>query len=256
MPEFVVMIPARYASTRLPGKALLPLAGRPMLELVYEKAVASGARAVYVATDDRRIASACEDFDARAVMTAASHTCGTERLEEACRILDMDPDCIVVNVQGDEPLIPPQLIRQVAHLLAGRPEAQMATLCYPIGQIDEVFDPNVVKVVFNKAGQALYFSRAPIPWHRQSFTEGPAAAHLGYHYRHIGIYAYRAGFLSHYVAMSDSPLEQSEMLEQLRALHHGEQILVEVAAEAPGPGIDTENDLLKVRQLLEGANCE
>jgi len=154
-------------------------------------------------------------------------------------------------VQGDEPLMPPQLIRQVAALLANLPQTQIATLCDSITQIDDVFNPNVVKVVFNKAGQALYFSRAPIPWQRQSFGDDPAAACLGAHYRHIGIYAYRAGFLSRYVALAKGPEEQAEALEQLRALHHGITIAVEVACEAPGPGIDTEDDLAQVRQVLE-----
>jgi 3-deoxy-manno-octulosonate cytidylyltransferase (CMP-KDO synthetase) len=256
VPSFVVIIPARYASTRLPGKVLLPLAGKPIVQRVYEQALASGAQAVVIATDDARISQACEAFGAQVVMTADTHSCGTERLEEACRVLDLDPESIVVNVQGDEPLMPPQLIRQAATLLAARPESQMATLCHPLDEIHDVFNPNVVKVVFNRAGQAMYFSRAPIPWQRQGFDLDKNTARAGLHYRHIGIYAYRAGFLSQYVAMEPGPEEQAESLEQLRALHHGVEILVSIACETPGPGIDTEGDLEKARRLLEGRDLQ
>ncbi len=252
MTDFVVMIPARYASTRLPGKPLIRLAGKPMLAHVHEKALASGAAAVYVATDDIRISQACECFGARVIMTSDTHSCGTERLEEACRKLHLEPTCIVVNVQGDEPLMPPQLIRQVAAMLARQPEIQMATLCHSIEHIDDVLNPNVVKVVFNKTGQALSFSRAPIPWQRESFGRDNASACPGKHYRHIGIYAYRAGFLSRYVSLAPGPEEQAEALEQLRALHHGIAIAVEVACEAPAAGIDTEDDLMRMRRVLEG----
>jgi len=251
MPDFVVMIPARYASTRLPGKPLLPLAGKPMLAHVHARALASGARAVYVATDDARIARACETFGARALMTAGHHRCGTERLAQACRLLALDADCIVVNVQGDEPLIPTPLIGQVAALLARQSQAQMATLCCPIESREDIFNPSVVKVVFSKDGLALYFSRAPIPWDRDSFADGQSSARLGPHYRHLGIYAYRAGFLARYAALEAGPQERCESLEQLRALHHGFGIAVEIACEAPGPGIDTEADLQHIRQLLE-----
>ena len=202
VPSFVVIIPARYASTRLPGKMLLPLAGKPMLQRVYEQALASGAQAVVIATDDERISQTCEGFGAQVVMTADTHSCGTERLEEACRILKLGPQCVVVNVQGDEPLMPPQLIRQTATLLDTHPGSQMATLCHPLDEIHDVFNPNVVKVVFNRAGQAMYFSRAPIPWQRQGFDLDKNSPHARISITGISeLYAYRAGFLSQYVTM-------------------------------------------------------
>lgn len=253
--SFIVVIPARYASTRLSGKPLLPIAGKPMIRHVYERALASGAQAVTIATDDERVHEAARAFGARVEMTGAHHRSGTERIAEVVTRLAVPAGEVVVNVQGDEPMLPPALVRQVADNLARRPQAQMATLCEPITEVSALFDPAVVKVVRDGSGFALYFSRAPIPWNRQRFAglpaempgELPAEA---VHYRHIGIYAYRAAYLGEYVAQPASPAERSEDLEQLRALHHGARIHVAEAVEAPGPGVDTPRDLEAVRRLM------
>ncbi len=256
MAEFSVLIPARFASTRLPGKPLLLLDGKPMIQHVYDRACASGAKSVYVATDDQQIRQACHEFGAEVVMTASSHTCGTERLAEACRYLQLAQETIVVNVQGDEPLIPPAIIGQVATLLMQDPGAQMATLSHPITAIEDIFNPNIVKVVADNTGRAMYFSRAPIPWDRERFAAQAPPAQLKFYHRHIGIYAYRAGFLPRYVAMTPAPQERCESLEQLRAMYHGIPILIATAIETPGPGIDTAADLEQVRHCIAAANTQ
>lgn len=250
--SFTVIIPARYASTRLPGKLLEDLAGKPMLQHVWERAAASGASRVLVATDDERIKAACEKFGARAELTSQSHRSGTERIAELAARLDLDPRAIVVNLQGDEPLMPPTLIAQVAENLDAAREAEMATLCQRITDVESVLEPSVVKVVFDSNGYASYFSRAPIPWDRDGFASDKKSVDLSRpYYRHIGIYAYRAAYLAVYVSLPESPAERSEQLEQLRVLHHGGRIHVAEAREQPGPGIDTKADLAKVRELLQ-----
>ena len=245
---FKVVIPARYASTRLPGKPLLKIGGRPMLQYVHEQAQQSGASDVIVATDDQRILDAATGFGATVCMTSAGHESGTERLAEVVELMVWDDQSIVVNVQGDEPLIPPALIRQVAEGLAGHPDASVATLAYPVQDPEEVADPNVVKVVLDKAGYALYFSRAPIPCRRDRASGDNSVAAL----RHIGLYAYRAGFLRRYKNLEPSRIEEIEKLEQLRVLWHGLRIHVGMASEMPGHGVDTESDLDRVEKILFG----
>jgi 3-deoxy-manno-octulosonate cytidylyltransferase (CMP-KDO synthetase) len=246
--RFKVVIPARYASSRLPGKPLLLLAGRPMLQHVYERACESGAVEVVIATDDDRIAAAAQGFDADVCMTAATHASGTERLAEVVTLRDWADDEIVVNVQGDEPLLPASLIEQVAADAAGHRVAPMATLACPVLDDGEMNDPHVVKVVRDREGYALYFSRSPIPCHRDGPPDGVHARGL----RHIGLYAYRAGFLKHYAELEASPLEALEKLEQLRVLWHGIRIHVGIASAMPGHGVDTEEDLQRVEVLLSG----
>ncbi len=253
--SFTVIIPARYASTRLPGKLLKDIHGKAMIQHVWESAVKSGASRVLVATDDERIKTACEAFGASAELTAASHRSGTERIAELAERLRLDPQSIVVNVQGDEPLMSPSLIAQAAGNLERAKNAEVATLCERITDAASVLDPSVVKVVFDKDGYAQYFSRAPIPWDRDGFASETRKVDLSVpYYRHIGIYAYRAGYLGVYVGMSESPAERSERLEQLRVLHHGGRIHVGEAGERPGPGIDTPADLEKVRQLMHSTS--
>ncbi len=252
--SFVVVIPARYASTRLPGKPLADIHGKPMVQHVVEKALQSGADRVIVATDDERVQQALSPFAAAAgfevCMTSPDHQSGTERLAEVCRHYGFAADTIIVNVQGDEPLIPPVIIRQVADNLAAA-SAPMATLSVPIRDAEEAFNPNAVKVVTDREGYALYFSRASIPWDRDRFAH--SREQIGDHYqRHIGIYAYRAGFIQRYVDWAPSVLEQVEALEQLRVLWYGEKIHVAQALQAPPVGVDTQADLDKVRALLAG----
>ncbi|MEW6645663.1 MAG: 3-deoxy-manno-octulosonate cytidylyltransferase [Pseudomonadota bacterium] len=249
--SFRVLIPARYASTRLPGKPLLDIGGKPMLQRVYEQALASGAASVVIATDDARIEAAARGFGAAVCMTAPEHSSGSERLAEAVTTLGYGDDEIVVNLQGDEPLMPPQLLRQVADNLAAHAHAEMATLCTRIHTAAELFDPHAVKVVMDREGMALYFSRAVIPWDRDAFAittaELPAQA---LHYRHLGLYAYRVGFLKRYVTLEPCALERMESLEQLRVLWHGAGIHVAEAAVPPAPGVDTPEDLERVRQVI------
>ena len=246
--SFVVVIPARYASTRLPGKPLADIHGKPMVQHVVEKALQSGADRVIVATDDERVQQALQSTGVEVCMTSPDHQSGTERLAEVCRHYGFAADTIIVNVQGDEPLIPPTIIRQVADNLAAA-TALMATLSVPIKDAEEAFNPNAVKVVTDKDGYALYFSRASIPWDRDRFAK--SHEQIGDHYqRHIGIYAYRAGFIQRYVDWAPSVLEQVEALEQLRVLWYGEKILVAQALEAPPVGVDTQADLEKVRAFL------
>lgn len=256
--SFTVVIPARYASSRLPGKPLAEIAGKPMVQHVYDRALESRADRVVIATDDNRIHSACEGFGAEVVMTSPNHASGTDRLEEVARKLEFGPDHRVVNVQGDEPLIPPALINQVADNLELYPDAAIATLCERIHDTDHVFNPNVVKVVFDHRGMAHYFSRAPIPWARDLWQGGNPLTNVdvslpdgvGY-FRHIGIYGYRASVLGQFVNWAPSPTERVESLEQLRALYNGALIHVDVAAENPPAGVDTESDLERIRGWLE-----
>lgn len=247
-----IIIPARYASTRLPGKPLLDIAGKPMIARVVECAHASGAERVVVATDDERIHDAVMAIGAQTVMTSTEHLSGTDRLAEAIALLDLDDDEIVVNLQGDEPLMPPALIREVAELLTARPTAVMATACHAIGRREDFLNPNTVKVVTDREGHALYFSRAPIPWPRDVMS-GASAAHIKA-FRHIGLYAYRAGFVARYAAWPVCPLEATESLEQLRVLWQGEKIAVLEAGEAPPAGVDTPEDLERVRKHFAGHN--
>ena len=247
--RFIVVIPARFASTRLPGKVLLEIAGKPMVRHVHERALESGAERVIVAVDDERVARAVPG--AEACLTSVEHRSGTERIAEIVERLSLDPDTVVVNLQADEPLVPPVLIRQVARNLSTRPETHVATLCEPITSVDAVFDPNVVKVVRDDAGYALYFSRAPIPWHRAEFPRRDAWCE-GAHFRHLGLYAYRARFVRRYVRRAPVPIEEMESLEQLRVLFSGGRVHVDLAAAAPGPGVDTEADLAAVRALVGG----
>ncbi|WDH55070.1 3-deoxy-manno-octulosonate cytidylyltransferase [Pseudomonas chlororaphis] len=249
---FTVVIPARFASTRLPGKPLHLIAGKPMIQHVWEQACKSGAQRVVVATDDARIVEACQGFGAEAVLTRQDHNSGTDRLAEVASQLGLDADAIVVNVQGDEPLIPPAVIDQVAANLAAHTEASMATLAEPIEDVETLFNPNVVKVVSDINGLALTFSRATLPWARDAFAKNRDLLPEGVPYRrHIGIYAYRAGFLHDFVNWGPCWLENTESLEQLRALWHGVRIHVADALEAPPGGVDTAEDLERVRRLLE-----
>lgn len=252
---FHVIIPARHASTRLPGKPLLPIAGKPMIQHVWQQACRSHAQSVTVATDDQRIAAVCRDFGAEVVMTRADHPSGTDRLQEVAVQLGLKDDDAVVNVQGDEPLLPPALIDQVADNLRRFEAASIATLAEPFSDSATLFNPNAVKVVCDHQGYALYFSRAPMPWCRDDFATGrpellPALCSFR---RHIGLYAYKVGFLHEYVSWPAAPLEQAESLEQLRALWFGKRIHVADACVPPQPGVDTAEDLERVRQLISGA---
>jgi len=243
--SFVVIIPARYASTRLPGKPLVDINGKPMVVHVLERARESGAARIIVATDHDEVAKAVQAAGGEVCMTRADHQSGTERLAEVVEKCGFSDDTVIVNVQGDEPMIPPAIIRQVAENLAAR-DVGMATLAAPIHSAEEAFNPNAVKVVLDAEGYALYFSRATIPWDRDRFavsrdTIGDTLL------RHLGIYGYRAGFIRRYVNWQASPLENIEMLEQLRVLWYGEKIHVAVAAEIPGTGVDTPEDLQRVR---------
>lgn len=243
----VLVIPARYASTRLPGKPLRLLAGKPLIQHVHERALAAGFSSVLVATDDERIQAVCEGFGAQVAMTATTHETGSDRLAEVVQQQGWTDDTVVVNLQGDEPLTPVANLYQLAANMAQFPEASIATLATPITEIDELFDPNVVKVVRDERGMALYFSRAPVPFQRDA---GIAVA--DYALRHIGMYAYRVGFLRVFTRLAMSMPERLEKLEQLRALSNGYRIHVDIAAEIPGLGVDTEADLYKVEaQLLK-----
>lgn len=249
--DFTVIIPARFGSTRFPGKPLADLAGKPMIVRVAERAGRSGAREVLVATDHPDIARAVEAHGAVAVMTRRDHASGTDRLAEVVARRRLPARHIVVNVQGDEPLIEPALIREVAANLARHGDAQIATACTPLRSARELADANVVKVVLDHAGYALYFSRAPIPYARDAFARGIRSIPRGLPVRrHLGIYAYRAGFLRRYARLAPPAIERFEALEQLRALAHGFRISVAVTGRAPHPGVDTPRDLARVRRLL------
>jgi 3-deoxy-manno-octulosonate cytidylyltransferase (CMP-KDO synthetase) len=251
--HFRVVIPARYASSRLPGKPLADIGGRPMVLRVLERALQAGAASVVVATDDVRVQQAVADAGYQALMTSPAHQSGTERLVEVAETLGWPDDTLVVNVQGDEPLIDPQLIREAARQLVLHGDAVMATLAHPIHDHADFVNPNVVKVVADEAGYALYFSRAPIPWPRDAFATQQAMPHELGALRHIGLYAYRAGFLRTYASLSSSPLERFEMLEQLRVLWHGHRISLGISPIAPAPGVDTPEDLERVRRLFASA---
>lgn len=254
--SFIVVIPARYQSTRLPAKPLADILGKTMVERVALQALKSGAKQVIVATDDQRIVEVLSKIkNIEVCMTLASHQSGTDRLAEVCAKYQFDENEIIVNVQGDEPLIPPAVISQVAQNLFNNSDASVATLSAPITDIDDVFNPNAVKVVTDKNNMALYFSRATIPWDRDNFATGKDQINSCDHLqRHIGIYAYRVSFLQKYAQLYESKLESIEKLEQLRVLWHGFKIHVEQAVEIPAAGIDTLEDLLRVIDYLKNGN--
>jgi 3-deoxy-manno-octulosonate cytidylyltransferase (CMP-KDO synthetase) len=248
---FTVIVPARLASTRLPHKPLADIHGLPMVVRVAQRAALSNASQVVVAADSIEIVQACQAHGVRAMLTQVDHPSGSDRLAEASALLGLKPHDVVVNVQGDEPLINPELINQVAELLVQRPSASMSTAAHEIHELAEFTNPNVVKVVIDQTQLALYFSRAPIPWWRDGFAKGiqtlPQPAPL----RHIGIYAYRVGFLQSFPTLQAAPIETGEALEQLRALWHGHKIAVHITPDVPGPGVDTPEDLERVRALYK-----
>ena len=248
---YTVIVPARLASTRLPNKPLADIHGLPMVVRVAQRAALSNASQVVVAADSIEIVQACQAHGVRAMLTQVDHPSGSDRLAEASALLGLKPHDVVVNVQGDEPLINPELINQVAELLVQRPSASMSTAAHEIHELAEFTNPNVVKVVIDQTQLALYFSRAPIPWWRDGFAKGiqtlPQPAPL----RHIGIYAYRVGFLQSFPTLPSAPIETGEALEQLRALWHGHKIAVHITPDVPGPGVDTPEDLERVRALYK-----
>lgn len=250
---FTVLIPARLASTRLPDKPLADIAGLPMVVRVAQRAALSEASRVVVATDSERILQACQQHGVQAVLTRADHPTGSDRLAEACTLLGLDGQDRIVNVQGDEPLIDPALIQACADVLTARSDCVMSTAAHAIDNATDFANPNVVKVVTDAQGRALYFSRAPIPWWRDAPAPATPATGAGMPLRHIGIYGYRAGFLRRFPQLTASPLETVESLEQLRVLWHGERIAVHLAAQAPGAGVDTPEDLARVRHLVGAA---
>lgn len=243
---FTVLIPARLASTRLPNKPLADIAGVPMVVRVAQRVAHSGADRVVVAADSPLIVSACQAHGVQAVLTRTDHASGSDRLAEACAVLGLDPAAVVVNVQGDEPLIDPALVSAVATLLQNTPQADISTAAHAIEDVADFHNPNIVKVVCDASGLAHYFSRAPIPYPRDTPTQLPSPAPL----RHIGIYGYRVGFLRQFPSLAQAPTEQAESLEQLRALWHGHRIAVHITDHAPGAGVDTPQDLARVRQFF------
>jgi 3-deoxy-manno-octulosonate cytidylyltransferase (CMP-KDO synthetase) len=254
--SYVVVIPARYGSSRLPGKPLADIAGEPMVVRVLQRCQRSSAARVLVATDDDRVAAAVQHVGGEVVMTRADHPSGTDRLQEVAAQLGLKDDDIIVNVQGDEPLIPAEVIEQVAANLASNPDCGIATLCEPIVTKVDLFNPNIVKAVFDNNGIALYFSRAPIPWHRDAFAQQSDEMPEGNWWRHIGIYAYRVGFLRQYVQWPPALLETTEALEQLRAMANGVRIHIAPAcADVPG-GVDTQADLDRVCAAFSAKNSE
>ena len=244
-PEFLVVIPARLGSTRLPRKPLADIGGKPMVIRVAERAQQSNAQSVVVATDSPEIQAVCDQYHIECLLTSADHPTGTDRIAEVAQLLKLPADTLVVNVQGDEPLIPPELINQVAQTLADNVTCAISTVAVPIVDAAEITNPNVVKVVLNRANEALYFSRATIP-----FVRDPDSKQAITHLRHLGIYAYRADFLEAYTRLDPAPPEQTEALEQLRALWNGYRIAVHTASEAPPAGVDTAEDLERVRRIL------
>lgn len=251
--DFTVLIPARLASSRLPNKPLADLAGLPMVVRVAQRAQLSRASRCVVAADHPSIMAACAEHGVPAVLTRVDHPSGSDRLAEACDLLGLADDALVVNVQGDEPLIDPELINAVADLLAAQPESSMSTAAHAIDSVADFVNPNVVKVVLDAQQRALYFSRAPMPWWRDGFAAGVTALPDPAPLRHVGIYGYRVGFLRQFPQLPPAPLENCEALEQLRALWHGHRIAVHISAHAPGPGVDTPQDLERVRELLSRA---
>ena len=238
--SFCIIIPARYESTRLPGKPLLDIKGKPLLQHVFEIATDTQAKSITIATDDRRIADSAESFGASVIMTSKKHESGTDRIAEAINILEIGDEEVVVNLQGDEYGLPATLINQVASNLYNRPERQVSTLCEAISSLDDYLDPNIVKVVFDKFNDAVYFSRSPIPMNRSGGCPE-------YAYRHIGIYAYRVGYLREFTQLKPCAIEQSEALEQLRVIHNNEKIHVDISVDKTGIGIDTAEDLKLAR---------
>ncbi len=250
MTKFHVVIPARYGSERLTGKPLIDLGGRTMIQRVVEQAMQSTAESVVVATDDERVSASVASLEVRTVLTSGEHQSGTDRIREVASQLGWDEQTILVNVQGDEPLIPPLVIDQVASLLYKDSNCEVGTLCEPITESQDIFDPNVVKVVSNSEGRALYFSRAPIPWNREHFPNSELVQHSKWK-RHVGIYAYRVSAISRFVELPASWLERTESLEQLRFLDYGYSIAVEEACETIPPGVDTSLDAERIRELLQ-----
>ncbi len=249
---FTVLIPARLSSTRLPDKPLADIAGMPMVVRVAQRARQSAAARVVVATDSASILAACNQHGVEAILTRHDHPSGSDRLAEACGLLGLTDDDRVVNVQGDEPLIDPQLVNAVAGLLDLHPDAAMSTAAHPIQEVSEFRNPNVVKVVTDSNGIALYFSRAPIPWWRDGSAVGEAGLPVHPHaLRHVGLYGYRVGFLREFPRLPPAPIESCESLEQLRAIWHGHRIAVHVTTDPPGLGVDTPDDLARVRALFE-----
>jgi 3-deoxy-manno-octulosonate cytidylyltransferase (CMP-KDO synthetase) len=252
--SFTVIVPARLASTRLPDKPLADIEGAPMVVRVAQRAAQSSASAVVVATDHESILHACDRHGVRALMTRVDHASGSDRLAEACTTLGLADDTVVVNVQGDEPLIEPSLIDACATLLGDHGDCVMSTVAHPIHDIADYLNPNVVKVVLDARSRALLFSRAPLPWWRDGSAGGaPALPQQPPALRHVGLYAYRAGFLRRFPTLAQAPLERTEALEQLRVMWHGERIVVHVTEQAPGPGVDTPQDLVRVRMLYAQA---
>jgi 3-deoxy-manno-octulosonate cytidylyltransferase (CMP-KDO synthetase) len=247
---FTVLIPARMASTRLPNKPLAALGDAPMVVRVAQRAMQSKAKRTVVACDSPQIMDACAAHGVEAILTRADHASGSDRLAEACALLDLSGDDCVVNVQGDEPLIDPPLIDAVAALLQTHPDVSMSTAAHAVASAEELRNPNVVKVVCDARGRALYFSRAPIPWWRDGFGDGVTALPQPAPLRHVGIYGYRAGFLRSFPSLPQAPIEHTEALEQLRAMWHGHPIAVHVTEHSPGPGVDTPEDLERVRKLF------
>lgn len=250
MLDFKVVIPARFASTRLPGKPLLDIVGKPMVIRVAEQAAQSGAQQIIIATDHQPIVAVAQEHGFQACMTRTDHTSGTDRIAEVAAQQNWADNTIVVNVQGDEPLIPPQLIRAVAQHLHDHPECAIATACHAIHDETSMRNPNIVKVVLDKFDNALYFSRAPVPWPRDAYAQNLPLPHNINAWRHVGIYAYRASFLRDFGKLTPTPLEQIESLEQLRALYYGYKIGVNKTDQAPPSGVDTEQDLQVARRLF------
>lgn len=250
--DFHVIIPARYDSSRLPGKVLADIDGKPMIQHVFERSVASGALSVVVATDDQRIAKVAENFGAKICMTAAHHQSSTERLAEAAVLLDFEDEDVLVNVQSDEPLISPRVIRQLANDLIEKEHIKVSTLCQPIQSPEDLFNSDIVKMVMNHRNYAMYFSRAAIPWDREKFTEtGQLSQYRPKHWQHIGIFAYRVNFLQEYIEWPSCPLEEMEALEQLRILWNGVRVHVLVSEEKIMHGVKTEADLEKIRKYVK-----
>ena len=249
---YTIVIPARFASTRFPGKPLEKLAGKPIIQHVHECAKRSKASHIIIATDDERIAKSAEEFGADVCMTSDLHASGTERINEVITQRNIADNEIIVNLQGDEPLMPATCLDQVAELLGNDDSAVMATLSSPIETPDDIFNSNIVKVVRDKDKRALYFSRAPIPWQRGEFDKNTSDLSIEFNWqRHIGLYAYRAAYIKEYISLAPGPLEKIESLEQLRILWHGGKIIVDEAAEIPGPGIDTKEELQKAELLFQ-----